>query len=77
MEHISQLGTQIRENISNPDILVISQIFQPQNAVIGEYVYNRCLQDPERVIVLTAGSRGDKIFDQSQQFPVYRWLHFT
>ncbi|TAF10989.1 MAG: glycosyltransferase family 4 protein [Nostocales cyanobacterium] len=73
MEHISQLGTQIREKTADPDILVISRIFQPQEAVIGEYVYNRCLQDPDRVIVLAAGCYGDTIFDQAQQFPIYRW----
>ncbi|HLO86874.1 MAG TPA: glycosyltransferase family 4 protein [Nostocaceae cyanobacterium] len=73
MEHISQLGTQIREKTAYPDILVISRIFRPQEAVIGEYVYNRCLQDPERVIVLAAGCTADKTFDQVQKFPVYRW----
>lgn len=73
MEHISQLGTQIRDKTAYPDILVISRSFRPQDAVIGEYVYNRCLQDPDRVIVLAAGASGDKVFDQAQQFPVYRW----
>jgi glycosyltransferase involved in cell wall biosynthesis len=73
MEHISQLGTQIREKTANPDILVISRIFQPQDAGIGEYVYNRCLQDPDRVIVLASAYSEDKIFDKSLQFPVYRW----
>lgn len=76
MEHISQLGTQIREKTAYPDILVISHTFQPQEAAIGEYVYNRCLQDPDRVIVLAAGCCGDKIFDKTQQFPVYRWPNF-
>ncbi|HLP87903.1 MAG TPA: glycosyltransferase family 4 protein [Nostocaceae cyanobacterium] len=76
MEHISQLGSQIREKAAYPDILVISRIFQPQEAVIGEYVYNRCLQDPERIIVLTTGCTGDKTFDQAQEFPVYRWPNF-
>lgn len=73
MEHISQFGTQIRDKTAYPDILVISRIFRPQDAAIGEYVYNRCLQDPERIIVLAAGCSGDKAFDQAQQFPVYRW----
>ncbi|MEA5550535.1 glycosyltransferase family 4 protein [Anabaena cylindrica UHCC 0172] len=77
MEHISLLGTHFREKTDYPDILVISRIFQPQQAVIGEYVYNRCLQDPDRVIVLAAGCSGDKTFDQEQQFPVYRWLYFS
>jgi glycosyltransferase involved in cell wall biosynthesis len=73
MEHISQLGRQIREKTANPDILVISRFFRPQEAVIGEYIYNRCLQDPERMIVLAPGCSEDQIFDQAQQFPVYRW----
>ncbi len=75
MEHISQLTAKIREKTAYPDILVISRIFLPKEAVIGEYIYNRCLQDPERVIVLAAGCSGDKVFDQSQQFPVYRWSY--
>ncbi|MBH8561111.1 glycosyltransferase family 4 protein [Nostoc sp. CENA67] len=73
MEHISQLGTKIRDQTASPDILVISRLFLPKEAVIGEYLYNRCLQDPERVIVLAAGCSGDKVFDQAQHFPVYRW----
>jgi glycosyltransferase involved in cell wall biosynthesis len=77
MEHISQIGTHIREKTAYPDILVISRIFQPQEAVIGEYIYNRCLQDPERVIVLAASCLGDKTFDKSQNFPVYRWPNFS
>jgi glycosyltransferase involved in cell wall biosynthesis len=75
MEHISQLTAKIREKTAYPDILVISRIFLPKEAVIGEYIYNRCLQDPERVIVLAAGCLGDKVFDQTQQFPVYRWTY--
>lgn len=76
MENISQLGSQVRDKTAYPDILVISRIFRPEEAVIGEYVYNRCLQDPDRVIVLAGGCHGDKKFDKSQQFPVYRWFHF-
>jgi phosphatidyl-myo-inositol dimannoside synthase len=75
MENISQLGSQVRDKTAYPDILVISQIFRPDEAVIGEYVYNRCLQDPDRVIVLASGCAGDKKFDKSQDFPVYRWFH--
>ncbi|MBE9209252.1 glycosyltransferase family 4 protein [Nostoc sp. LEGE 06077] len=76
MEHISQLGTNIREKTSFPDILVISRLFLPQEAVISEYIYNRCLQDPERIIVLAASCAGDKKFDETQQFPIYRWPSF-
>jgi len=75
MEHISQLTAKIRDETAHPDILVISRIFLPKQAVIGEYIYNRCLQDPERVIVLTAGCSGDKVFDENQQFPIYRWYY--
>ncbi|MBE9260321.1 glycosyltransferase family 4 protein [Dolichospermum sp. LEGE 00246] len=76
MENISQLGSQVRHKTAYPDILVISRIFRPNEAVIGEYVYNRCLQDPDRVIVLAGSCAGDKKFDKSQQFPVYRWVNF-
>lgn len=73
MENISQLPTKIRDHTASPDILVISHLFLPKKAVIGEYLYNRCLQDPERVVVLAAGCSGAQVFDQAQQFPVYRW----
>ncbi|MDZ7963108.1 MAG: glycosyltransferase family 4 protein [Aulosira sp. DedQUE10] len=73
MEHISQLAGNVREQTALPDILVISRSFLPKEARIGEYIYNRCLQDPERVIVLAAGCSGDKVFDQAQKFPIYRW----
>ncbi|WP_427158504.1 glycosyltransferase family 4 protein [Aliinostoc sp. HNIBRCY26] len=73
MEQVSQLATKIRDKTASPDILVISRLFLPKEAVIGEYLYNRCLQDPEEVIVLTASCAGDQVFDQAQQFPVYRW----
>jgi glycosyltransferase involved in cell wall biosynthesis len=73
MEHISQIPTKVREQTASPDILVISRFFLPKQAVIGEYLYNRCLQDPERVVVLAAGCAGDRVFDQVQEFPVYRW----
>ena len=75
MEHISQLTAEIRDKAAYPDILVISRIFLPKEAVIGEYIYNRCLQDPERIIVLAASCSGDKVFDEDQQFPVYRWSY--
>ncbi|MEH2035025.1 glycosyltransferase family 4 protein [Nostoc sp.] len=75
MEHISQLTAEIRDKAAYPDILVISRIFMPKEAVIGEYIYNRCLQDPERVIVLAASCSGDRVFDEGQQFPVYRWYY--
>ena len=76
MENITQIDAKIRDKTASPDILVISRTFLPKQGEIGEYIYNRCLQDPERVIVLAAGCSGDKAFDQSQQFPVYRWSNF-
>jgi phosphatidylinositol alpha-1,6-mannosyltransferase len=74
MEDLSQLNTLTIGKVSSPDILVISRTFPPQAGGIEEYVYNRCLQDPDRVIVLTAGCSGDAAFDREQPFLVYRWL---
>jgi glycosyltransferase involved in cell wall biosynthesis len=74
MENISRIKATIRDKTSSyPDILVISRTFQPKEGGIEEYIYNRCLQDPDRVIVLAASCAGDKLFDQLQKFPVYRW----
>jgi glycosyltransferase involved in cell wall biosynthesis len=75
MEHISHLPTKVRDKTAYPDILVISSLFLPRKTVIGEYIYNRCLQDPERVVVLAAGCSGDQVFDQEQKFSVYRWIN--
>jgi len=77
MAQISQLGTEIRHKaVANPSILITSRTFSSQTNGIGEYVYNRCLQDPDQVIVLAAGCTGDKKFDRGQLFPVYRWPVF-
>ncbi|ARV60869.1 glycosyl transferase family 1 [Nostocales cyanobacterium HT-58-2] len=74
MENISHIRATIRDKTASyPDILVISRSFQPQEGGIEEYIYNRCLQDPERMIVLAASCSGDKLFDKAQKFPVYRW----
>ena len=73
MEQISQIDAKIQDKTAYPDILVISRTFLPTEGGIGEYIYNRCLQDPERVIVLASSCSGDKAFDRDQQFPVYRW----
>ncbi len=56
-----------------PKILVVSRTFYPKEGGIEEYVYNRCLQDPEQVMVLSASLTGDRAFDDAQDFPVYRW----
>ncbi|MEB3179643.1 MAG: glycosyltransferase family 4 protein [Nostocaceae cyanobacterium] len=55
------------------DILVISRTFFPKEGGIEEYVYNRCLQEPSRVILLTASYPGDAAFDKNQSFPIHRW----
>jgi glycosyltransferase involved in cell wall biosynthesis len=76
MGHILDIKTKIRAqtaSLSSGDILVISRTFLPTSGGIEEYLYNRCLQDPDRVIALVAGCAGDKTFDKAQSFPVYRW----
>ncbi len=73
MENVSQIQSTIREKSTPSDILVVSRSFLPKEGGIGEYVYNRCIQDPERVIVLAASCSGDKAFDAACDFPVYRW----
>jgi glycosyltransferase involved in cell wall biosynthesis len=54
-------------------ILVITRTFFPKEGGIEEYVYNRCLQDPEQVTILTSSCTGDCLFDAQQPFTVYRW----
>ncbi|PLZ99350.1 glycosyl transferase family 1 [Fischerella thermalis CCMEE 5268] len=73
MEHISSRVATVGEQTVSPNILVVCRTFLPREGGIEEYIYNRCLQDAERVIVLTASCAGDKAFDKSQLFPVYRW----
>lgn len=73
MQNISSIDIQNKELTSSPDILVISRTLLPKEGGIEEYIYNRCLQDPERVIVLAGGCAGDKNFDKNQPFAVYRW----
>lgn len=73
MEHISSRVATVAEQTVSPNILVVCRTFLPKEGGIEEYIYNRCLQDTERVIVLTASCAGDKAFDKSQLFPVYRW----
>ncbi|NES83003.1 MAG: glycosyltransferase family 4 protein [Moorea sp. SIO1G6] len=74
MQNLAQFDVSAQAPSSSPDILVISRTFFPKEGGIEEYVYNRCLQDPERVIVLAAACSGDQAFDQRQPFPVHRWL---
>jgi glycosyltransferase involved in cell wall biosynthesis len=72
MQNLSQ-NTVIKQKNISPDILIISRTFFPKEGGIEEYVYNRCLQDPERVIVLAATVPGSEAFDQTQPFPIHRW----
>jgi phosphatidylinositol alpha-1,6-mannosyltransferase len=73
MWSFSHPRTSTSEQSQQPDILVISRVFFPDAGGIQEYAYNRCLQDPDRVIVLTSACAGDQAFDQTQPFRVYRW----
>lgn len=74
MQNISQFDTaSIKEETCSPDILVVSRTFLPKEGGIEEYVYNRCLQNPQKVIVLAATFQGYQEFDKAQQFPVHRW----
>ncbi|MEM1368312.1 MAG: glycosyltransferase family 4 protein [Cyanobacteria bacterium P01_H01_bin.15] len=57
-----------------PDILIVSRVFHPEPGGIQDYVYSRCLETPERVVVLTANCPDAISFDQAQSFRVYRWL---
>ncbi len=54
-------------------ILVVCRTFLPKEGGIEEYAYNRCLQDPKQVVVLTASQPGDRAFDAAQPFPIHRW----
>ncbi|MEM6403564.1 MAG: glycosyltransferase family 4 protein [Cyanobacteria bacterium P01_D01_bin.116] len=74
MHNISQIETSsTKEETSSPDILVVSRTFLPKEGGIEEYVYNRCLQNPERVIMLAAAFEGYQEFDRAQEFIVHRW----
>ena len=63
----------IQEETSAPDILVVSRTFFPKEGGIEEYVYNRCLQNPQKTILLTATFEGYQDFDKNQEFRVHRW----
>ncbi|WP_017324173.1 glycosyltransferase family 4 protein [Synechococcus sp. PCC 7336] len=61
------------DRTATPDILVVTRTFLPKEGGIEEYVYNRCLQDPGRIVVLAASCPGDSEFDRQQPFSVHRW----
>ncbi|HEY9823992.1 MAG TPA: glycosyltransferase family 4 protein [Stenomitos sp.] len=58
---------------SQRNILIVSRVFLPDPGGIQEYVYNRCLQDRDQVIVLSAACPESASFDQIQPFPIHRW----
>jgi glycosyltransferase involved in cell wall biosynthesis len=62
-----------KKSPSLPDCLVVTRTFFPKEGGIEEYVYGRCLQDPEQVRVLAAQYPGDRAFDRAQAFPIHRW----
>ncbi|WP_082065438.1 glycosyltransferase family 4 protein [Aliterella atlantica] len=66
------IGT--HSKVTTPDILIVSRVFPPEPGGIQDYVYNRCLQDPQRAIALTASAPDTKNFDADQPFPIYRWF---
>jgi glycosyltransferase involved in cell wall biosynthesis len=55
------------------EILVVSRVFPPDPGGIQEYTYNRCLQDCDRIAVLSAHCSGAEPFDRKQAFPIHRW----
>jgi glycosyltransferase involved in cell wall biosynthesis len=74
IQSLAQLDVSLDRAAQKPDILVVSRVFPPDAGGIQDYTYNRCLQDPDRVIILTAAHPEDRDFDRTQPFPVYRWL---
>ncbi|BAY93087.1 MULTISPECIES: glycosyltransferase family 4 protein [unclassified Tolypothrix] len=69
---LQEAATKIEQS-QKRDILIICRVFFPDAGGIQEYVYNRCMQDPTQIVVLTSSCTGDRAFDQMQSFPVYRW----
>lgn len=73
MWSFSQSATAASQQSIQPEILVVSRTFFPETGGIQEYVYNRCSQDPDQIILLTSACSGDRAFDQAQSFPIVRW----
>ena len=59
--------------MKKPEILIVSRTFLPKEGGIEEYIYNRCLQDSDRIIVLASNCPGADEFDKCQPFSIYRW----
>ncbi|MEO1763092.1 MAG: hypothetical protein AAFR83_14200 [Cyanobacteria bacterium J06629_18] len=75
MQNISSSNKiEIKHETSSPDILVVSRTFFPKEGGIEEYVYNRCLQNPQKTVLLTATFAGYQDFDNNQEFPIHRWF---
>lgn len=55
------------------DILVVSRVFPPDPGGIQEYAYNRCLQNANRIVVLSSHCSGANTFDAQEAFPIHRW----
>lgn len=71
--HLNTL-TSARTGTPQGKTLVVSRCFAPDPGGIQDYAYNRCLHDPDRLIVLTATTSSlDRRFDQAQAFPIHRW----
>jgi len=66
-------ATKANSTISSSEILVVSRFFPPKEGGIEEYSYNRCLQDPSRIIVMAASYPDAERFDREQPFPIHRW----
>jgi phosphatidyl-myo-inositol dimannoside synthase len=73
MQHASSFNASITSAITSPEILVITDKFLPQESGISEYIYNRCLEDYENILLLAPECPDDKEFDKKQNFTIYRW----
>ncbi|MGD1872499.1 MAG: glycosyltransferase family 4 protein [Mastigocoleus sp.] len=73
IQNIAELSPKEKVKTTLRDKLIVSRTFFPKEGGIEEYVYNRCLQDSEQIIVATPSLSGDKEFDRIQKFPIYRW----
>jgi glycosyltransferase involved in cell wall biosynthesis len=76
MWNVAQPITPTKQSTKS-DILVISRVFFPDIGGIQEYAYNRCLQDPDRIVVLTSACANNQPFDKMQTFPIHRWPMFA
>ncbi len=73
MQQVSQAKLVEKKESTPAKILVITRTFLPKEGGIEEYVYNRCLQDLDTIILLTSNYAGSKEFDRQQSFSIHRW----